>query len=119
MTPTERLSELHDQLEGIGGSNAIGMGKNKVKSMPDAIAKSIHEITVRQVERRDHLIAIINPNAATHTEAHNDVQIVTPTHVVKNDRRVRMDLCPTCGENALVSEEGCQHCNNCGYSRCG
>lgn len=117
MTPTERLSELHDQLEGIGGSNAIGMGKNKVKSMPDAIAKSINEISARQVEQRDHLIALTNQNVRV--EVQNDVQIVTHAPIVKDMRRVRMDLCPTCGENALVSEEGCQHCNNCGYSRCG
>jgi ribonucleoside-diphosphate reductase alpha chain len=27
--------------------------------------------------------------------------------------------CPTCGQKALVYQEGCLTCKNCGYSRCG
>jgi hypothetical protein len=30
----------------------------------------------------------------------------------------RMDLCPHCGNNALVYESGCETCIVCGYSRC-
>ena len=26
--------------------------------------------------------------------------------------------CPNCG-NELIFEEGCMHCRECGYSRCG
>jgi ribonucleoside-diphosphate reductase alpha chain len=28
------------------------------------------------------------------------------------------EKCPTCGEK-LVFEDGCKHCRNCGYSKCG
>jgi len=28
------------------------------------------------------------------------------------------DLCPECGEAALVNEEGCRKCYACGYSQC-
>ncbi len=28
------------------------------------------------------------------------------------------DLCPDCGQAALVSEEGCCKCYSCGYSEC-
>ena len=28
------------------------------------------------------------------------------------------DLCPECGEAALVNEEGCKKCYACGYSQC-
>jgi ribonucleoside-diphosphate reductase alpha chain len=28
------------------------------------------------------------------------------------------DLCPDCGEAALVNEEGCRKCYACGYSEC-
>ena len=28
------------------------------------------------------------------------------------------DLCPECGEAALVNEEGCRKCYSCGYSQC-
>jgi hypothetical protein len=27
--------------------------------------------------------------------------------------------CPSCGENSYILEEGCGHCLNCGYSKCG
>ena len=28
------------------------------------------------------------------------------------------DLCPECGNAALINEEGCRHCYSCGYSEC-
>jgi ribonucleoside-diphosphate reductase alpha chain len=28
------------------------------------------------------------------------------------------DLCPECGQAALVNEEGCRKCYACGYSEC-
>ena len=28
-------------------------------------------------------------------------------------------ICPTCGSESLVYEEGCLHCTSCGYSKCG
>jgi ribonucleoside-diphosphate reductase alpha chain len=28
------------------------------------------------------------------------------------------DLCPQCGEAAVVNEEGCRKCYSCGYSEC-
>ncbi len=32
---------------------------------------------------------------------------------------VKDQACPSCGEQTLIYEEGCLHCTNCGYSRCG
>jgi ribonucleoside-diphosphate reductase alpha chain len=28
------------------------------------------------------------------------------------------DLCPECGQAAVVNEEGCRKCYSCGYSEC-
>jgi len=28
------------------------------------------------------------------------------------------DLCPECGQAAVVNEEGCRKCYACGYSEC-
>ena len=28
------------------------------------------------------------------------------------------DLCPECGQAALINEEGCRKCYGCGYSEC-
>ncbi len=37
---------------------------------------------------------------------------------VQDGTKVEGQVCPNCGE-PLIFEEGCMHCRNCGYSRCG
>ncbi len=37
---------------------------------------------------------------------------------IKDGTKVEKEKCPTCGSE-LVYEDGCKHCNNCGYSKCG
>ena len=37
---------------------------------------------------------------------------------IQDGTKVEGQVCPNCGE-PLVFEEGCMHCRNCGYSRCG
>ena len=32
---------------------------------------------------------------------------------------VAKGVCPSCGTESLIYEEGCLHCTNCGYSKCG
>lgn len=39
----ERIKEIIRQLNGIGGARAIGFGANRVRSLPDAIAKMLSE----------------------------------------------------------------------------
>lgn len=43
MTPSERLYEIVGQLSDIGGSRTVGLGPNRVKSLPDAIARVLSE----------------------------------------------------------------------------
>lgn len=37
---------------------------------------------------------------------------------IKDGTKVDKEKCPTCGSE-LVYEDGCKHCKNCGYSKCG
>ena len=37
---------------------------------------------------------------------------------IQDGTKVEGQVCPKCGE-PLIFEEGCMHCRNCGYSRCG
>ncbi len=37
--PRERLREIVSELSGIGGARSVGFGENRVRSLPDAIAK--------------------------------------------------------------------------------
>ena len=38
---------------------------------------------------------------------------------IPDDTVVRENVCPECGEPALVYKEGCLTCSSCGYSKCG
>jgi len=95
MSPNERVEQIVNQLSGIGGRQPIGFGKNRVRSLPDAIAQVLSE----------H----INPTEPNVQEVH-----ATPD---KTTRKVG-DMCPACGSASLAYEEGCQKCYSCGYSEC-
>ncbi len=36
-----------------------------------------------------------------------------------NGTEAKGQICPECGSESLVYEEGCLHCTNCGHSKCG
>lgn len=107
LTPTERLLQISEQLEGIGGSDSYGFGKAKVKSMPDAVAKSL-AIIAEELQARQAA-----PKEAVKIEAPE------PAKPTRTRRKITPDICPSCGAAAYVREEGCMHCTSCGHSACG
>lgn len=100
VTPHERLQEIITQLKGIGGARSTGFGPNRVRSLPDAIAQALEECYAPADE----------PTPFEVGDGHVQIQLALPT--------VRADLCPQCGEASFVHEEGCMHCNSCGFSQC-
>jgi ribonucleoside-diphosphate reductase alpha chain len=96
LSTQERLTEIIDQLAGIGGGRPLGFGPNRVRSLPDAIA----QILAR------HL-------AITESEQPPE-QLRLPITIPNQ----KADLCPDCGQAAFVAMEGCRKCLNCGYSEC-
>jgi ribonucleoside-diphosphate reductase alpha chain len=96
LSTRERLTEVIDQLAGIGGRQPLGFGPNRVRSLPDAVA---------QVLAR-HLALV---DAEQPPE-----QLPLPITVPGS----KADLCPDCGQASLVAMEGCRKCMNCGYSEC-
>ncbi|MDP1743709.1 MAG: vitamin B12-dependent ribonucleotide reductase [Candidatus Amesbacteria bacterium] len=101
LPPRERARELMDQLMGIGGGRSVGFGPNKIKSLPDAVAKALG--------MHFGLIGFQPESENTHPA----VQLTLDDKPTR-----RMDLCPKCGETALAFEEGCKKCYGCGYSEC-
>ena len=102
LSPKDRAKEIAHQLSGIGGRRSVGFGSNKIRSLPDAIAVALST----------HFDFKINGNHVT---------VVTETpevHLVASTGKVMADICPDCGVNSLVHEEGCSKCNLCGYSEC-
>lgn len=95
LSPKEISMQVVEQLRGIGGSNHIGFGVNKVKSLADAIAKILSEHMMQDKE----------------TTAPEAFQAALPL-------AAKRDLCPSCGAAAFIFEEGCSKCLACSYSKC-
>ncbi|HSR29482.1 MAG TPA: ribonucleoside-diphosphate reductase, adenosylcobalamin-dependent, partial [Anaerolineae bacterium] len=96
LTTQERLTEVIDQLAGIGGPRPLGFGPNRVRSLPDAIA----QVIARHIARVE----------AEQPPEQLPLPIDMPQH--------KADLCPDCGQAAFVAMEGCRKCVNCGFSEC-
>ena len=102
--PRQRLKEVVRQLSGIGGGRSLGFGPNRVRSLPDGVAQVID----------DYLQNPAVPPAGETAQRTLDAQ---PAPTQPPLPRVG-DLCPECGEAAMVNEEGCRKCYACGYSEC-
>lgn len=96
VAPRDRLREIIRQLQGIGGGRSLGFGPNRVRSLPDGVAQALE----------DYLGEKEVAAAPSQME-----------HAPKDQLRFG-DLCPECGEAALVNEEGCRKCYACAYSEC-
>lgn len=121
----DRARAIAEQLRGIGGSTSIGFGMDRVRSLPDAVARAITQhleqgspqlptAATRPQEQvttngnSTSSVALANGTGASPIGGMKDVQ-----HYV-----VTGNLCPQCGCNTLVYEEGCKKCVACGHSEC-
>lgn len=96
--PRKRLEEVFMQFSGIGGRRPLGFGPNRVRSLPDGIAQALKEYLEFSGWYSESETEIEQPALETGTAIG--------------------DLCPDCGQAALVNEEGCRKCYACGYSEC-
>ena len=37
---------------------------------------------------------------------------------IQQDQREGNSICPSCGQETLIHEDGCKHCRSCGWSAC-
>lgn len=137
--PIERAHRVASELIGIGGARSLGFGENRVRSLPDAVAKVIDRhfgfFAKHRVDAPVIAPAASSNGANGHGMANQTVsssdkgpQVVEVAekplvpqaqHMVLTERRmVTVDLCPSCGEGSLVFEESCKKCYSCGYSEC-
>ncbi|MCE9646016.1 MAG: ribonucleoside-diphosphate reductase, adenosylcobalamin-dependent, partial [Chloroflexi bacterium] len=101
--PVDRMREIVVQLIGIGGGRSLGFGINRVRSLPDGIGQVLDQY--------------LNEKSGVVTEA----VIPNSNGVLTKDQPAAMkigDICPECGEAAVVNEEGCRKCYACGFSEC-
>jgi ribonucleoside-diphosphate reductase alpha chain len=105
MTREERLREVIDQLEHIGGSRFSGFGPERVRSMPDGIA--------RVLSRWLETVIGNEPNLSLQP-AEDAVSRNGRLHSAVNTG----DFCPRCRQASLIAQQGCLRCRECGYKEC-
>ena len=102
--PRQRLEEVYQQYAGIGGRRPTGFGPNRVRSLPDGIAQALQEY----LENTGWKYQELSPE---------EIETFQEINQAENWLEVG-DLCPECGQAALVNEEGCRKCYSCSYSEC-
>lgn len=111
----ERAREIMEQLRGIGGGRSVGFGPNKVRSLPDAVAKAIGLHFGFSLHPSEQAGAVM---AAYSAPPEGGVNLSDPTPAPAGFTHKHADICPSCGAMALVFEEGCSKCHACGHSEC-
>jgi ribonucleoside-diphosphate reductase alpha chain len=96
----ERVRDIVGQLRGIGSGRATGFGPYRVMSLPDAVAQALAE----------HVGLSETAPLPGLPEQEAQPQQLPLFH--------GGDLCPECGQAALIFQEGCRKCYACGYSEC-
>jgi ribonucleoside-diphosphate reductase alpha chain len=130
----QMLKLIIDQLQGIGGARSIGMGPNRVISLPDAVAGALMEQYFPDEKMQQ--LALFNETFGLTAELNDPVEVAlpplanpvahTPALPASNGNgsseivgyKGRADVCPSCGTVSLIRVEGCRKCTTCGYSEC-
>ncbi len=125
LSQDERAAEVAHQLASIGGSTSIGFGQNRVRSLPDAVARalelylagpskkgSVPESAVTEESAESHGSSGSQTNGFSNGNGHGYTPGTLALYTVTGN------LCSQCGNNTLYMEEGCKKCVSCGYSEC-
>jgi ribonucleoside-diphosphate reductase alpha chain len=105
MTREKRLREVIDQLEHIGGSRSTGFGTERVRSMPDGIARALSRWLETVGSQAENLSLRVEENAIS---SNGNVHHAATTG----------DFCPRCRQASLITQQGCLRCSECGYKEC-
>ena len=108
------MQEVYRQLRGISSDRVVGLGPNKVLSVPDAIGIAIEKWMQDKQGIQQDLLGGVVPAAVR-------ASIDTPDGTATERAREAQDFmgaCPDCGSQ-LAFIEGCAKCHVCGFSECG
>jgi len=119
------IQQVHRQLRGISSDRAVGLGPNKVLSVPDAIGLALEDwMRTKQGVQQELLTTaetLAAPGAQPIVKASAPVASAAGTQMafesVSNGDSF-IGTCPDCGSQ-LEFAEGCVKCHVCGFSECG
>lgn len=115
----ERVQEIAHQLRGIGGSGSVGFGAQQVRSLPDAVARAL-ELHIEALQQATENAATSQNGQSAAPVVHEEPHHEASTSSRRNTGTLRVtgNICPECGCNTMVYEEGCRKCYSCGHSEC-
>ncbi|GAB4469725.1 MAG: vitamin B12-dependent ribonucleotide reductase [Anaerolineales bacterium] len=119
--PRERLKEVWRQLSGIGGGRSLGFGPNRVRSLPDGVAQVLAEYLENKESHElpnNQQIPIMELDLDFERNNGGTTNSSQSSSTAETHRFQIGDLCPECGQAAVVNEEGCRKCYACGFSEC-
>ncbi|HEU4828037.1 MAG TPA: vitamin B12-dependent ribonucleotide reductase [Gemmatimonadales bacterium] len=110
------MKEIHRQLRGISSDRVIGLGANKILSVPDAVGIAIE----RWMNDKQGVQQELLPSTGEHPVVQM-VQSVAQGNeqmIFGGMQQTLSGACPDCGSQ-LEYAEGCVKCHVCGFSECG
>jgi ribonucleoside-diphosphate reductase alpha chain len=111
------MKEIYRQLRGISSDRVIGLGPNKVLSVPDAVGIAIERWMAEKQGIQQELL----PGAPVAAEPAPVAQRVLQggeQMMLGGMQETLSGACPDCGSQ-LEFAEGCMKCHVCGFSECG
>jgi ribonucleoside-diphosphate reductase alpha chain len=121
------LMQIHRQLRGISSDRAVGLGPNKVLSMPDAIGLALEEWWRDKQGVQQELLGDQTPGFGGSVPAREQITVSgAPANQIQmtfesangGGSESFIGTCPDCGSQ-LEFAEGCVKCHVCGFSECG
>jgi ribonucleoside-diphosphate reductase alpha chain len=117
------IKEIYRQLRGISSDRVIGLGPNKILSVPDAVGIAIE----RWMQEKQGIQQELLPGAAAAGQTDLAPVVATPSSqagsrgeqmIFGGMQEMLSGACPDCGSQ-LEFAEGCMKCHVCGFSECG
>lgn len=115
------IAEVIQQMRGISCDRAVGLGPNKVLSVPDAIAQALAQHEKEKLGVQQELLPVAQhplPAAPAHIVSQSQHAAQQSMNFDYNPGETFIGTCPECSSD-LQFMEGCVKCLSCGYSECG
>jgi ribonucleoside-diphosphate reductase alpha chain len=112
------LPEIYRQLRGISSDRAVGLGPNKVMSVPDAIGIAIEKWMQEKQGVQQDLLESTGTKSPAQAEVVRGAAGDAALRAARGPEQDFIGACPDCGSQ-LAFIEGCAKCHVCGFSECG
>ena len=117
------IKEIYRQLRGISSDRVIGLGPNKILSVPDAVGIAIE----RWMQEKQGIQQELLPGSGSAAQSDLAPVVAQPASqagargeqmIFGGMQEMLSGACPDCGSQ-LEFAEGCMKCHVCGFSECG